>query len=722
MSLCINPNCRFANPDSVLFCHNCGSELLLQGRYQVTRLLSNQGGCADTYEVLYQDVPKILKVLRDWQLTEDVNKQKIIELFEREFQVLSKSNHPGIPKAEDYFQYTPKNEQASLYCLVMEKIVGMNLEEYLDQLDKPIDQKSALLWLEQLVRILREVHNQGLIHRDIKPSNIILKPNGQLALIDFGVVGKFSSVQPKRSNTYVYSTNYTAQEQIQGNAVPQSDFFSLGRTIVYLLTKKDLGEFNYTDDNSLDWHEFASGISPQFIKLIDWLMAPLVEQRPTNADEILQRLTGFKQTKTQTRTTATNGNILRWPIVLGGLIFLILSGGAIFTIVMGRGGTNKTLTNSSSSQSSLQSPPQSSSQCSESTIVKKSGNLYGVIEVGSKGIKGEVIQELATPNTEGFKFIAREEEIPERNANPVDPKAQTETINSVKAMFGEIQERFGIPCEQIIIYGSSGVAQKAPHKEALAKEIQQQTGRAVDFISAEEEANLVFDGVVPQWRREQVVMIDIGSGNTKGAYLKSAQKPENVTFSIMYGTKTFTDEINNSRGNTDFITAAVDTKRKILIPEIRDLIQRKPGAQNLPRVYLAGGISWALSTLMRPCEQEQSVANIREERVARFARVYPEDINTFYFNATRDQKTLFAPNLDKCNAEQRKKVQKSIDKIKTGTFSKDNLIAGAEILRALSDELKFSEKERIFFAHYAIEALPIGYLIQKLESAERLPK
>lgn len=139
----------------------------------------------------------------------------------------------------------------------------------------------------------------------------------------------------------------------------------------------------------------------------------------------------------------------------------------------------------------------------------------------------------------------------------------------------------------------------------------------------------------------------------------------------------------------------------------------------MPRVYLAGGISWALSTLMRPCEREQKISNIREERVARFVRIYPEDINSFYYNATRDQKTLFEPNLDKCDAEQQKIIKKDIEKIKTeDVFSKDNLIAGAEILRALSDELKFSEKERIFFARYAKNALPIGYLIQKLEIAE----
>ncbi|AFY30610.1 protein kinase [Calothrix sp. PCC 7507] len=714
MTLCINPDCRLANPNGILFCQNCGSELLLQGRYQVIRLLNNQGTCTETYEILHQGFPKILKVLKEWELREDF-KQKTIELFERDFQVLSKSNHLGIPKIEDCFQYTTRNGQTSLHCVVMEKILGTNLEEYIKQLGRPIEQQSAVIWLEQLLHILKEIHNQGIIHKDINPSNIILKPNGQLSVVGFGGVGQFYQIQaPTEGSTHIYSPNYTAEEQKQGKFLPQSDFFSLGLAFVYLLTGKDQRELHYTN-NKLEWHQFVNSISPEFLAMIDWLIAPLIEQRPANANEILQQLTVFKPTHSSNvnaaeevaKTMFKKSKALTWPIVLGGLVFLTLSGGAIFSLI--------SLINRKTSLVTASAKPP---QCSASTLVKKSGNLYGVIEVGSTGIKAEVIQELPTVNEHGFKFIAREEAIEERNANAVDPKAQKEAVDAVKGMFTEIQQRFGIPCEQIVIYGSSGVASKAPHKNALAKEVQQETGRVMEFISAEEEANFVFSGVVPDWRRRQVVMIDIGSGNTKGGYQKSTKKGENVTFSVPFGTKTFTKEISNSQGNTDFIKAAENTKRQILIPQIRDIVQRKPGAQNLQRVYLAGGISWALSTLIRPCEQEQTVANIRDERVARFVRIYPEDINTFYYNATRDQKTLFAPDLGKCKTEEKEKVQKDIEKIKTETFSIDNLIAGAEILRALSSELKFSEKERIFFARYAIEALPIGYLIQKLESSE----
>ena len=71
-------------------------------------------------------------------------------------------------------------------------------------------------------------------------------------------------------------------------------------------------------------------------------------------------------------------------------------------------------------------------------------------------------------------------------------------------------------------------------------------------------------------------------------------------------------------------------------------------------------------------------------------------------------------NFDKSN-EILEQAEKDIAKIQKDVFSSDNLIAGAEILRALSQELKFAEKERMFFAKYAIDALPIGYLMQQIE-------
>ncbi len=125
MSFCINPHCP--KPKSIKesrYCQSCGSDLLLNGKYRVTNLLSAKGGFGNTYEVIDErKIPKVLKVLT-------YDSSKAIDLFQQEANLLKQLNHPGIPKGENYFIYHPRESQTALHCLVMEKIAGIDLEEY----------------------------------------------------------------------------------------------------------------------------------------------------------------------------------------------------------------------------------------------------------------------------------------------------------------------------------------------------------------------------------------------------------------------------------------------------------------------------------------------------------------------------------------------------------------------------------------------------------------
>lgn len=287
MSLCINPSC--ADPqssDDHLFCASCGSELLLEGRYRVLSL-RGQGGFGKTYEVSdLESSSKILKILTD-------NYPKHVELFQREANLLSQLNHPGIPKVEpnSYFTFYPRNWKEPLHCLVMEKIVGLDLQDYLRQRGHPIDEKLAVQWLKQVLKILQVVHQQQVLHRDIKPSNIMLKANGNICLVDFGTARSVTNVtNTQQGGTRVVSSFYTPREQIHGQAVPQSDFFALGRTFVYLVTGKELSQFYDGSTDKFEWRSTAINISPRFSNLLDWLMAPVASQRPANAEVVLQQL------------------------------------------------------------------------------------------------------------------------------------------------------------------------------------------------------------------------------------------------------------------------------------------------------------------------------------------------------------------------------------------------------------------------------------------------
>jgi serine/threonine protein kinase len=300
MSLCINPSC--SQPDRSenevqQFCQTCRSELLLQGRYRVMRLLNDKSGFGTVYEAFERKVPKLLKVLK----AEYNDSPKAIELFRQEATVLSQLSHPSIPAVESdaYFQYLPHvhpgNKPQPLHCLVMEKIDGLNLREWMRQQgNHPIGEKQALNWLKQLVEVLHLVHQKNYFHRDIKPENIMLRSTGQIVLVDFGAAREMTltylgQVGKTGGITRISSAGYTPPEQEKGQAVPQSDFYALGCTLIYLVTGNqptDVGMYDYFN-NEFTWREHAPHLSPGFADFLDRLVANRVSDRPKDTQEIL---------------------------------------------------------------------------------------------------------------------------------------------------------------------------------------------------------------------------------------------------------------------------------------------------------------------------------------------------------------------------------------------------------------------------------------------------
>jgi ABC-type phosphate transport system substrate-binding protein len=265
----------------MLSCSSCGSPLLLEGKYLVVKMLSRKGGLVDTYEVTQQQQFKVLKVLK----SDDV---KVIELFEREFRVLRRLNYLGIPQVEEIFLYQPRSFYQPLHCVVLEKIEGIDLEWYFKGLVDPINQKTAVNWLSQLTGILQKLHEKEIYHR-IQPSNIILQPDGQLALIDFGAVNQAASNQ---DGIRVHTPDYNAPEQEEASA--PADFFALGRTLAHLLTGKEPNDLYDSRNGQFIWKDKTKDISPQLLDLLEQMMHQDPSMRPPNAGAILQKITAWQ--------------------------------------------------------------------------------------------------------------------------------------------------------------------------------------------------------------------------------------------------------------------------------------------------------------------------------------------------------------------------------------------------------------------------------------------
>ncbi len=319
MSLCINPRCPQPNHpenDTSHHCSACGTELTLQGRYRVMRLISSQSGFGWVYEAYEQNLPKILKVLKQ----EYHQNEKVLELFRREAQVLCHLNHPGVPQVEPdgYFVLPLPGTSAPLHCLVMEKIDGPNLKQWMiQQGNHPISEKQAMLWLTQLADVLHLVHQHNYFHRDMKPENIMLRSTGQLVLVDFGAARQITQTYMAQLGdsgiTAVSSAGYTPPEQEQGQAVPQSDFYAMGRTLTYLLTARTPNDSAIYDSrtNAFNWRPLAPQISPPLADLIDDLITPAAMDRPQTTEVILERLGKIRSAQVTTPPAAVSPQ--NWP-------------------------------------------------------------------------------------------------------------------------------------------------------------------------------------------------------------------------------------------------------------------------------------------------------------------------------------------------------------------------------------------------------------------------
>lgn len=307
MVYCINPECNRENLDLEGVCRACGTDLLIDGRFRLLRPLRPLRSRTQTnvFEVVdTHGVQKILKILKSQD-------PKLIELLEREATVLLALRRvSGIPRVDraDYFTVELSNGKL-LHCLGIEKIEGQNLEEWLEA-HKQLSQARAINWLTQLVEILDQVQKAGYFHRDIKPSNIILQPDGFLALVDFGAVrevsqtylAKVSGIENTSGSsefsdiTIIRTAGYAPLEQINGKALPQSDFYALGRTFAHLMSGVALHKLpEDPNTGALLWRSKALQISPPLADLVDWMMAPLPGKRPQSTTVLVQHIKGRLQ-------------------------------------------------------------------------------------------------------------------------------------------------------------------------------------------------------------------------------------------------------------------------------------------------------------------------------------------------------------------------------------------------------------------------------------------
>jgi len=254
---------------------------MLRGRYRILRVIGG-GGMGAVYkaeDAKHEGVPVAVKEMRtdmetastssaqsvdsteEQRAREREERRQLLEAFRREAQILSDLHHANLPRVTDFF-----TEGGRPY-LVMDLIPGESLEKKLDRLrGQPMDEAEALKYGIQMCRVLQFLHTQDppIIFRDVKPANIMLLPNGQIKLIDFGIARTYK--EGKRRDTMSMGTAaYAPFEQFgKGQTDARSDIYSLAATLYHLLTGRPPTPAT-TPNNLRDYNPKLSTVSEQLI-------------------------------------------------------------------------------------------------------------------------------------------------------------------------------------------------------------------------------------------------------------------------------------------------------------------------------------------------------------------------------------------------------------------------------------------------------------------------
>jgi len=259
----------------------------LGSRYEILRFLS-KGGMGAVYlarDKRFSNVNKLVAVKEMISAVRDSVTSRIsLETFEREANMLASLSHPAIPKVFDYF-----HQERRAY-LIIEYIEGTDLESLLAEIDFALPQEKVVNWGVQACEVLSFLHNHkpsSVVFRDMKPANIMLKDDGRIVLIDFGIAKLF---QAGKRGTMIGTEGYSPPEQYRGIAEPRGDVYALGATLHHLLTRRDPRKEPPFTFHEHPIRDYNPTVTADLEAVILKALAYEIEDRYASAEEMKQAL------------------------------------------------------------------------------------------------------------------------------------------------------------------------------------------------------------------------------------------------------------------------------------------------------------------------------------------------------------------------------------------------------------------------------------------------
>jgi serine/threonine-protein kinase len=267
---------------------------LIDNRYLLQRQIAS-GGMATIYAGLDTrlDRPVAVKIMH----AHLANDEAFVSRFIKEAKATAALSHPNIVSIQD--QGWNEGGPPAVF-LVMELVEGSTLRDYLNEKGS-LTVEQTLQLITPVLSALSAAHRIGIIHRDIKPENILISKDGRIKVADFGLARNITMGQTMTAESSVVlgSVSYLSPEQVQrGVADARSDIYAVGIVLFEMLTgsKPYSGEtpiqiaYRHVNDRIPNIQTIKSEIPTSIAGLVYEATAPNPDQRPKNAEELLNKL------------------------------------------------------------------------------------------------------------------------------------------------------------------------------------------------------------------------------------------------------------------------------------------------------------------------------------------------------------------------------------------------------------------------------------------------
>lgn len=252
---------------------------VIDGKYEILKQIG-KGGMSVVYLAMDRHLNKQWAVKEIRKKGGGKNDEIVVNSLLAEANLMKRLDHPALPRIVDII------DNGVTIFVVMDYIEGESLDKVLE-VEGPQPEDLVIEWAKQLCDALSYLHSQKppIIYRDMKPANIMLKPEGNIKIIDFGIAREYKE-QSLADTTVLGTKGYAPPEQYSGQTDARSDIFALGMTMHHLLTGIDPRSGEPYAPVRMWNPELSEGIEI----IIDRCVQPAPENRYQNCDDLLYDL------------------------------------------------------------------------------------------------------------------------------------------------------------------------------------------------------------------------------------------------------------------------------------------------------------------------------------------------------------------------------------------------------------------------------------------------